>query len=91
MRDLKVALGKDDPSFEELKRAQLAAETLPRPWNPAAGPGSSPAPLFQIRLSLNAPPPEEWDSKDRKEFLEKAKPVAELYERVRAIEEDNAS
>jgi hypothetical protein len=85
VRDLKAALASDDPTFEELKRAQLAAETLPRPWSDSTSPG--PAPLFHLRLSLNAPPPEDWAPADRQDFLQQAKPVAELYARVQAIEE----
>lgn len=84
VRDLKLALGKAEPTFEELKKAQLAAETLPQPWSEQTQ-GTRPAPFF--RITIGATPPEEWDPIARREFLEEAKIVVALYERVRAIEE----
>jgi len=81
----KAALGVDCPEFSTLKELFIAAGILPPPTT--ADTSHRPAaPLFKLQFALNAPPPEEWESMDRKEFLERAKPVVDLYERVKAAE-----
>jgi len=81
----KAALGEECPEFSTLKELFIAAGILPPPTS-ADEIQRPPAPLFKLQFALNAPPPEEWLSMDRKEFLERAKPVVDLYERVRAAE-----
>lgn len=86
VRDLRAVLGNDDPTLEELKKALIASEVLPSA-SASAGTGSIEPPLFRLKLDVNGPPPEEWDATDRREFLTRAQPVVDLYERVRAAEE----
>lgn len=86
VRDLQVATGKPDPTFEDLKRAMLAAELLPEPCPEPGTGGEHPQPLFRLRFDLSDTAPEKWQPATRREFLERAKPVVELYERVRAAE-----
>ncbi|HEX8312903.1 MAG TPA: hypothetical protein VF614_16385 [Chthoniobacteraceae bacterium] len=57
------------------------------PPRPEAGSGTgAKQPLFTIKLRVNGPPPEEWTSLQRREYLQEAKAVVDLYERVRALE-----
>jgi hypothetical protein len=86
VRVLRLVLGKEKPTFEELKSALIASEVLPEP-RPEHSASALPPPLFRLKLDVNGPPPEEWAPVDRKEFLERAKPIVDLYERVRAAEE----
>jgi len=83
--DLKRALGADEPTFEELKRAQLAAETLPEP----IGEGSKPGEVPPFRLKFEIPSSvqiEQWEPGIRREFIAQAKPLVEIYHRALALE-----
>lgn len=86
VRDLRAVLGNDNPSLEELKKALIASEVLPEP-SPDGAASTAPAPLFRLKLDLAGPTPDLWPPADRRDFLTRAKPVVDLYERVRAAEE----
>lgn len=81
----KATLGEECPEFASLKELFIAAGILPAPETPDSITRPD-APLFKLQFALNAPPPEEWQPMDRREFLERAKPVVDLYERVRLAE-----
>jgi hypothetical protein len=56
---------------------------------PEAGKSSShAAPLFRVKLDVNGPPPEEWTSLQRREYLQQAKAVVDLYKRVKELEDE---
>jgi hypothetical protein len=78
-------LEKDLLEFKSQQEFLLALGISERPENENAGSGTKP--LFRLAMAINGPPPEEWSTLDRREFLEKAKTVVDLYERVRALEE----
>lgn len=79
-----------DPKFASVQELFIAAGIMPQKPE-ANGSAARPAPLYTLNLRVNAPPPEKWSSMDRREFLQKAQPVVELYERVKAAEEGNES
>jgi len=81
----KESLEDDDPEFASVKELYIAAGILPLP-PPGGQGGSGSAPVYTLSLKLNAPEPEKWDPMDRREFLQKAKPIIDLYERVKAAE-----
>jgi len=73
------------PEFASLKELYIAAGILPPP--PAPDDAQRPAqPLFRLALAVNGPPPEEWEPMQRRDFLQRAKPVVDLYDRVKAAE-----
>lgn len=84
------ALGEATPDFATLKELYIAAGILPSPEENQSGTGAgkrnTKPHLFSLRFDLAAPDPEDWESIDRREFLQKAKPVADLYERCKALE-----
>jgi hypothetical protein len=85
----KQALGDESPDFATLKDLYVAAGILPPPDENHPGGNAKKdgkTHLFSLRFDLAAPDPEDWESLDRREFLQKAKPVADLYARCIAIE-----
>jgi hypothetical protein len=57
------------------------------PPKPEAGTGGeTKQPLFTLKLSVNGPSPDQWTSLERREYLQKAKPAVDLYERCRELE-----
>lgn len=81
----RAALDDDCPEFASLKELYIAAGILPPPPAPddTQRPG---APLFRLALAVNGPPPEEWESVQRRDFLQRAQPIIDLFRRVQAAE-----
>ncbi|MES2570579.1 MAG: hypothetical protein V4710_11065 [Verrucomicrobiota bacterium] len=86
VNDLKATLGSPDPTFKQLCDAQRAIELLPEPFSTEETKPANSTPLFRIAFSVNTTPPQEWSSHQRREFLEKSKPIVELYAQVAAAE-----
>jgi hypothetical protein len=86
VRDLKIVLGKEDPTFEELKRAQQAADTLPEAIGTGGNATHAEPPPFRLRLEIPGNP-ELWEPGIRREFIAQAKPVVDIYNRAIAIED----
>jgi hypothetical protein len=85
VRDLKLALGKEEPTFEELKKAQQAAETLPEAVGAAPAKQPEPPP-FRLRLEIPGNP-KDWEPGIRREFISQAKPIVDLYNQAIQIQE----
>lgn len=83
----KASLTATDPEFASIKELYIAAGIMPKPPESSGNGSKAAPPVYSLTLRLNAPEPEKWDSMDRREFLQKAKPVIDLYERVKAAEE----
>lgn len=83
----KDALGDDCPEFATLKELYVAAGILPPPSSGETGESRPAAPLFRLKLDVNGPPPEQWEPIQRRDFLQKAQQVVDLYERVKALED----
>jgi hypothetical protein len=83
------ALGDDCPEFSTLKDLFIAAGILPAPTS-GEGEGQKPSPpIFRLRFEINASGnPGEWEPVVRREFIAKAKPIAELLEKAIAAEEE---
>jgi len=84
----KATLSSDQPEFASMQELYLACGILPAKPKSDGHAGGVEAPVYTLSLKLNAPEPEKWNSMDRKEFLQKARPVVDLYERVKAAEEN---
>lgn len=81
----RAALDDDCPEFASLKELYIAAGILPPP--PGSDDTHRPAaPLFRLALAVNGPPPEEWEPLQRRDFLQRAQPVVDLFNRVKAAE-----
>lgn len=81
----KQTLDEESPDPSSVKELFVAAGILPAPKRPEDDHSSSP-PIFRIKFAISAPDPEKWEPGDRREFLRQAKPVVELYEKIKAAE-----
>jgi len=89
----KETLGNGCPDFASIQELYIAAGILP-PKESADSEGGSnssrrEAPMFRLKFELAAPNPAQWQSIDRREFLQKAKPVVDLYEACKAAEAES--
>lgn len=80
----KQELANDLPEFRSLADMYVACGILPKPGESEKP--ERPAPVFRIKFDVNGPGPEQWSAGDRREFLEKAKPIVDYYERAKAVE-----
>jgi hypothetical protein len=81
----KSTLEDEFPAFHSVRELYIASGIMPQPPS-SEPPGERPPPLYCLTWKPNATPPEQWEPMDRREFLEKAKPIIDLYERVQAAE-----
>lgn len=84
----RAALGDECPEFATLKDLFIAAGILPAPSSGESSEQKPSPPIFRLRFEMNASgDPVEWEPVVRREFIAKARPIAELLQKAIAAEE----